>query len=95
MWRYRRCRRRACSASSMCRAMAIRMAEYCLWVYRLFGRFPRQILLYVGDAPLRMETTLRGPSTSRCAGLALGTRPSMFAISMATAYWKAAISAII
>jgi hypothetical protein len=50
--------------------MALRMAEYCLRVYRLFDRFPRQILLYVGDAPLRMETALRGPSSLRCAGLA-------------------------
>jgi len=41
--------------------MALRMAEYCLRVYRLFGRFPRQILLYVGNAPLNMETELNGP----------------------------------
>lgn len=41
--------------------MALRMAEYCLRVYRLFERFPRQILLYVGNAPLRMETQLNGP----------------------------------
>jgi hypothetical protein len=38
--------------------MALRMAEYCLRVYRLFDRFPRQILLYVGNSPLRMETEL-------------------------------------
>jgi hypothetical protein len=42
-------------------AMPLRMAEYCLRVYRLFNRFPRQILLYVGDAPLQMETELNGP----------------------------------
>jgi hypothetical protein len=52
--------------------MALRMAEYCLRVYRLFGRFPRQVLLYVGQPPLLMATTLRGPSTPRCAGLAFG-----------------------
>ena len=39
--------------------MALRMAEYCLGVFRLFGRFPRQVLLYVGEAPLRMESELR------------------------------------
>jgi hypothetical protein len=41
--------------------MPLRMAEYCLGVLRLFGRFPRQILLYVGEAPLRMACELRGP----------------------------------
>ncbi|HXB67492.1 MAG TPA: DUF4351 domain-containing protein [Candidatus Acidoferrales bacterium] len=41
--------------------MPQRMAEYCLGVRRLFGRFPRQILLYVGEAPFRMESELRGP----------------------------------
>jgi Domain of unknown function (DUF4351) len=41
--------------------MPLRMAEYCLGVFRLFGRFPRQVLLYVGEAPLRMESELRGP----------------------------------
>jgi hypothetical protein len=42
-------------------AMPLRMAEYCLGVFRLFGRFPRQVLLYVGEAPLRMESELRAP----------------------------------
>src|SRR5208337_2780519 len=42
--------------------MPLRMAEYCLGVFRLFERFPRQVLLYVGEAPLRMESELRGPS---------------------------------
>ena len=42
-------------------AMPLRMAEYCLGVFRLFGRFPRQVLLYVGEAPMRMESELRGP----------------------------------
>jgi len=35
-------------------AMPLRMAEYCFGVFRQFGRFPRQVLLYVGEAPLRM-----------------------------------------
>lgn len=43
-------------------AMPFRMLEYCLGVQRLCGQFPRQILLYVGDAPLRMESELRGPN---------------------------------
>ena len=30
-------------------AMPLRMAEYCLGVFRLFGRFPQQIVLYVGE----------------------------------------------
>ena len=42
--------------------MAIRMAEYALGVYRLFGKFPRQILVYVGEPQLRMQTELKGPS---------------------------------
>src|SRR5260370_30333568 len=42
-------------------AMPLRMAEYCLGVVRLFGKFPRQVLLYVGEAPLRMDNELRGP----------------------------------
>ena len=29
--------------------MELRMAEYSLSVFRLFGRFPRQIVLYVGE----------------------------------------------
>jgi hypothetical protein len=42
-------------------AMPFRMVEYCLGVHRLFGQFPLQILLYVGEAPMRMENALRGP----------------------------------
>jgi hypothetical protein len=42
-------------------AMPLRMAEYCLGVYRLFDKIPRQVLLYVGEAPLRMESEIRGP----------------------------------
>src|SRR2546425_4027759 len=45
-------------------AMPLRMAEYCLGVFRLFGKFPRQILLYVGEAALHMDSELRGPGVS-------------------------------
>jgi len=38
--------------------MALRMAEYCLGVYRLLGRFPQQVVLYVGEPEPRMETEL-------------------------------------
>jgi hypothetical protein len=42
-------------------AMPFRMIEYCLGVQRLCGQFPRQILLYVGEASMRMENRLDGP----------------------------------
>jgi len=45
-------------------AMPLRMAEYSLGVYRLLGQFPRQVVLYVGEAPMRMESALRGPGLS-------------------------------
>jgi hypothetical protein len=45
-------------------AMPLRMIEYGLGVHRLLGRFPRQILLYVREAPLQMESELRGPDLS-------------------------------
>ena len=41
-------------------AMALRMAEYALGVYRRFDQFPRQIVLYVGEPRLRMEPSLMG-----------------------------------
>jgi len=41
--------------------MALRMAEYCLGVYRQLGRFPQQVLVYVGEAPMRMAAELHGP----------------------------------
>ena len=44
--------------------MPLRMAEYCLGIFRLCGKFPRQVLLYVGEPPLRMESELRGPDVS-------------------------------
>jgi hypothetical protein len=42
--------------------MPLRMAEYYLRVFRLFGKFPQQILVYVGDAPPHMEAELRAPA---------------------------------
>ena len=44
--------------------MPLRMAEYCLRVLRLFDRFPHQVLVYVGEPPLRMQAELRGPALS-------------------------------
>ena len=44
--------------------MAVRMAEYCLSVYCRYGVFPSQILLYVGEAPVRMQAELTGPDFS-------------------------------
>jgi predicted transposase YdaD len=44
--------------------MPLRMAEYALGVYRLFGKFPRQLVLYVGERVLRMSPTLSGPRFS-------------------------------
>jgi hypothetical protein len=41
-------------------AMPLRMAEYCWGIYRLHGRFPRQLCLYVGEPPLRMVNELCG-----------------------------------
>ena len=47
--------------------MALRMAEYALALYRLYGQFPQQVVLYVGKAPLRMPESIAGPSISfRC-----------------------------
>jgi hypothetical protein len=42
-------------------SMALRMAEYCLRVLRVCGKLPQQILVYVGEAPMRMPTEIRGP----------------------------------
>ncbi len=41
--------------------MALRMAEYSYAIFRQFRRFPEQSVLYVGMAPLRMESRLAGP----------------------------------
>jgi predicted transposase YdaD len=40
----------------------VRMAEYALRVYRLYGIFPDQYLLYVGEDELRMPSELKGPN---------------------------------
>ena len=45
-------------------SMALRMMEYCSAVYRQFDRFPEQVVLYVGEAPLRMTGAIRGPHVS-------------------------------
>ena len=42
--------------------MALRMVEYFIAIYRQFGRFPEQVVLYVGEAPLRMTGNLSGPN---------------------------------
>jgi predicted transposase YdaD len=42
--------------------MALRMAEYALRIYRKYGKYPRQIVLYVGAAPLRMADSLMQPN---------------------------------
>jgi predicted transposase YdaD len=39
----------------------LRMAEYSLRIYRKYGRFPDQYLLYVGNAAMRMASELKGP----------------------------------
>jgi len=41
--------------------MALRMLEYSVAIRRKFRRFPRQIVLYVGNGPLRMKRWLKGP----------------------------------
>ena len=41
--------------------MPERMAEYALGIYRRFRRFPRQIVLYVGERALGMKPELAGP----------------------------------
>jgi len=42
-------------------SMPIRMAKYALEVFRKYKQFPRQTMIYVGEAPLKMEDELRGP----------------------------------
>ena len=45
-------------------AMAPRMAEYCLRIYRKYQRFPRQTVLYVGKEKPRMAAELAGAQAS-------------------------------
>jgi predicted transposase YdaD len=40
--------------------LPLRMAEYSLRVYRLYGTFPEQYVLYVGDQEMRMPSELAG-----------------------------------
>ena len=70
-------------------AMPLRMAEYCLGVFRLFGRFPRQIVLYVGQPEMKMESELRVPTCFSSTGR------STFGPWMEAACWKAWWSKII
>jgi predicted transposase YdaD len=44
--------------------MAQRMLEYALAIHRKFGRFPEQMVLYVGNDPLRMKRAFAGPGLS-------------------------------
>ena len=44
--------------------MSLRMAEYAWAIYKRFGRFTEQIVLYVGEAPMRMKNSLEGGSVS-------------------------------
>jgi predicted transposase YdaD len=39
----------------------LRMAEYLFGIRRRYGRLPRQVALYVGEAPLRMKDCIEGP----------------------------------
>jgi predicted transposase/invertase (TIGR01784 family) len=42
--------------------MALRMLEYATAIHREFRRFPHQIVLYVGNAPLQMKARIEGPT---------------------------------
>jgi hypothetical protein len=42
----------------------LRMAEYLFGSGRQYGRLPRQVALYVGEAPLRMRDRVEGPHVS-------------------------------
>jgi hypothetical protein len=47
--------------------MLLRMAEYAIVIFRKFRRWPAQIVLYVGESPFRMTTTLESEFFSfRC-----------------------------
>jgi hypothetical protein len=41
--------------------LPMRMGEYLFAIGRVHGRLPRQIVLYVGDAPMRMSDRMAGP----------------------------------
>jgi len=40
------------------------MAEYLFGIRRKYGKLPRQVAFYVGDAPLRMKDRVEGPDVS-------------------------------
>jgi Domain of unknown function (DUF4351) len=40
------------------------MAEYLFGIGRQYGKLPRQVALYVGEAPLRMRDRVEGPDVS-------------------------------
>jgi hypothetical protein len=42
----------------------LRMAEYLFGIGRQYGKLPRQVALYVGEAPLRMRDRVEGPDVS-------------------------------
>ncbi|HEY3823846.1 MAG TPA: DUF4351 domain-containing protein [Bryobacteraceae bacterium] len=42
----------------------LRMAEYLFGIGRQYGRLPRQVALYVGEAPLRMKDRIESPDVS-------------------------------
>jgi predicted transposase YdaD len=44
--------------------MALRMLEYSLAIHRKFHSFPEQVVLYVGNAPMRMKNRLAAPHLS-------------------------------
>lgn len=41
--------------------MSLRMLEYAVAIYHRFGRFPEQVVLYVGKPAMRMKCELWGP----------------------------------
>jgi hypothetical protein len=45
-------------------AMAVRMAEYYLGIYRQLNRYPRQTVVYVGEERMRMTGKLESPAMS-------------------------------
>ena len=48
--------------------MAARMLEYAVAIHRRFDRYPRQLVLYVGEKPARMKDRIVEPELSfRCA----------------------------
>jgi predicted transposase YdaD len=42
----------------------LRMAEYLFGIGLRYGRLPRQVVLYVGEAPLRMKGRVESPDSS-------------------------------